>query len=272
VIGTKIYVVSGETNSAIVNNNEIYNTVTNTWTTGSPIPTPRYAGASAVVNGILYVMGGIVDATQTPIDVVEAYNPTTNTWSTKAPMPITDDSVNAVVQNGLIYVIGGYTAGARSAIVQRYNPATNSWASEAPLLLAKSDSVLGVLGTTIVSAGGLPNTNTPSGDNEGYNSGTNTWSTLTADATPRNGACGASVAGQLYLTGGSTSGLLGSATTATESYNLTKNAWTTLLPVPLAVIGGLPAVSGNQLYCFGGTDNGALFQGNIYNNVQIYQP
>ena len=82
-------------------------------------------------------------------------------------MPITDDSVNAVVEGGLIYVIGGYTAGARSAIVQRYDPATDTWASEAPLLLAKSSSVLGLLGSTIVSAGGLPNTNPPSGDNEG---------------------------------------------------------------------------------------------------------
>lgn len=68
------------------------------------------------------------------------------------------------------------------------------------------------------------------------------------------------------------SSLAGSATNITESYNLTANSWTTLLPAPLAVIGALPAVSGNQLYCFGGTDNGSLFQGNIYNNVQIYQP
>ena len=272
VIGTKIYVVSGETSSAIVTKNEIYNTATNTWTTGAPIPTPRYAVASAVVNGVLYVMGGIKDSTQTPIDVVEAYNPATNTWSTKSPMPTTDDSMNAVVEGGLIYVVGGYTSGARSAIVQRYDPATDTWTSETSLLMAKSSSVLGLLGTTIVSTGGLENTNSPSGDTEGYNKVTNEWSALTADATPRNGGCGATVAGQLYVTGGSTAAVVGSATTATESYNLSKNAWTTLLPAPLAVIGGLPAVSGGQLYCFGGTDNGSLFAGHIYNNVQIYQP
>jgi N-acetylneuraminic acid mutarotase len=255
-----------------VTNNEIYNVATNKWTTGAPIPTPRYAVASAVVNGILYVMGGIDNSTQTPIDVVEAYNPTTNTWSTKSPMPTPDDSMNAVVESGLIYVVGGYASGARSAIVQRYDPATDTWTSEASLLVAKSSSVLGLVGTTIISSGGLENTNSPSGDTEGYDAATNTWGALTADPTPRNGGCGAPVAGQLYVTGGSDAGILGNATTVTESYNLAKNAWATLLPAPLAVIGALPAVSGNQLYCFGGTDNGSLFTGKIYNNVQIYQP
>jgi hypothetical protein len=56
------------------------------------------------------------------------------------------------------------------------------------------------------------------------------------------------------------------------SYDVGWNTGSDLLDEPLAVIGGLSAVSGNQLYCFGGTDNGSLFQGNIYNNVQIYQP
>jgi N-acetylneuraminic acid mutarotase len=203
--------------------------------------------------------------------VGEAYNPTTNTGSTKAPLPTADDSVNAVVEGGLIYVVGGYT-GTRTAIVQRYNPGNNTWTTEVSMAIGKSSSVLGLLGSTVVSTGGLDNTSDPTGDTEGYNAGTNKWSTLKADATPRNAGCGAAVAGKLYVTGGSTSSLAGSATTATESYSLTTNSWTTLLPAPLAVIGGLPAVSGNQLYCFGGTDNGSLFQGNIYNNVQIYQP
>lgn len=147
VINGKVYVVSGETTSAIVGNNEIYNPATNTWTTGAAIPTPRYAGASAVVNGILYVVGGVADASETPLSLVEAYNPATNTWSTKSPMPTADDSMNAIVENGFIYVVGGFTNGARSAIVQRYNPATDTWTSEAPLLVAKSDSVVGLLGT-----------------------------------------------------------------------------------------------------------------------------
>jgi hypothetical protein len=74
------------------------------------------------------------------------------------------------------------------------------------------------------------------------------------------------------VTGGSAAGQSGNATTVTESYNLSKNKWTTLAPAHLAVIIAMPAVINDQLYCFGGTDNGILFQGNICNKVQIYQP
>jgi len=271
-INGKIYVVSGATVSGLTTVNEIYSPATNTWTTGAPIPTARFAVAGAVVNGILYVMGG-ADSAQTPLSVVEAYDPMTNTWTTKAPMPTPDDSMTAVVENGFIYVVGGFTSGARSAIVQRYNPATNIWTTEAPLLLAKSGSTLGLLGTTIISTGGLPNTGNPTGDTEGYHAASNSWSTLKADPTVRQAACGASIAGQLYVAGGSGSGMFSDPLTLNESYSLTTNAWTTQAPMPKAVIGAMPAVANNNLlYCIGGTDDGRLGFGNFFNNVQIYQP
>lgn len=271
VINGKVYVISGATASAIVGNNEVYNPATNTWTTGAAIPKPVFIAASAVVKNILYVMGGIADSSQTPQSAVQAYDPSTNTWKTKAPMPTANDSANAVVLNNLIYVVGGYD-GSRSPLVQVYNPATDTWSTASNLLVAKSGSTVGVLGTKIVSSGGLENNGNPTGDTEGYNSGTDSWSVLTADTTPRNGACGTAVLGQLYVTGGSTASVGGSATAVTEVFNLTKNAWTTLLPVPLAVINASPAVANGQMYCFGGTNDGRLFNGSVYNNVQIYQP
>jgi N-acetylneuraminic acid mutarotase len=87
-IGTNIYVVGGATNSGyqVTNVNEIYNTQTNMWKTGAPLPTARELGASAVVKGILYVIGGSTGGSN-PQNVVEAYNPVSNTWTTKAPMP-----------------------------------------------------------------------------------------------------------------------------------------------------------------------------------------
>ncbi|HET6175511.1 MAG TPA: kelch repeat-containing protein [Candidatus Sulfotelmatobacter sp.] len=127
--------------------------------------------------------------------------------------------------NGLIYVVGGYT-GSRSAIVQRYNPATDTWASEASMLTAKSGPVVGLLGTTIVSAGGLENSGNPTGDTEGYNATTNKWSPLMPDTTPRNGGCGAAVLGKLCVTGGSTSNLAGGATIKTESFIAATGVWT----------------------------------------------
>ncbi len=39
-----------------------------------------------------------------------------------------------------------------------------------------------------------------------------------------------------------------------------------------AVVAPGNAIAGNLLYCFGGSNNGAVFQGTVYNNVQIYRP
>lgn len=184
VIGKNVYVIGGATDSAVVGNNEIYNTKTKTWTTGAPMPTPMWAGASAVVNGILYCIGGSVGGSDTQ-NIVEAYDLATDSWSTKSPMPTSRNSVTAVADKGVIYVIGGFAFGTgRLATVESYNPATDTWTEEAPLLVGKSWPAVGLSGTTIVAAGGLTNSGV-TGDNEGYNAKKNLWSKLTADPTPR---------------------------------------------------------------------------------------
>jgi uncharacterized repeat protein (TIGR03803 family) len=267
-IGTKVYVVGGATSSAIVNNNQIYNTGTNKWTTGAAMPTARFTAVGAVVNGILYVIGGNTNGS-TQTSVVEAYNPTTNTWSTKTAMPTARDSVTAAVESGKIYVIGGYANGSdRLTTVESYNPATNTWATEAPLLVGKSNPAVGLLGTTIVAAGGLDDSGV-TGDNEGYSASKNTWTTLVADPTPRLGGCAAAITGLLY----SAAGWNGtSPVSVNESFSATTKKWTTLASMPQALVGPGSAVAGNLLYCFGGSSNGVVFGGTVYNNVQIYRP
>jgi len=254
-----------------VNTNQIYNTATNKWTTGAPMPTARFVPASAVVNNILYVIGGCNASCATGggvLPVVEAYNPATNKWSTKAPLPTATDSVTAVAASGFIYVIGGYVPGpGRVSTVYRYNPALDTWSTEAPLLVAKSDVNVGLLGSTIVATGGLSNSGF-TGDSEGFSASKNLWTTLVADPTARSGSCTSAITGQLYVGGGSN----GSALGVLESFNATTKKWTTLAPMPQAVVVPGNATVGNLLYCFGGSSTGGIFTGTVYNNVQIYRP
>jgi len=267
-IGSKVYVVGGASNTAILDINQIYNATTNKWTTGASMPTQRFAPAGAVVNGILYVIGGNLTGGD-PLDVVEAYDPTTNTWSTKSPMPTPRDSIGAAVKNGIIYVIGGYNnTSNRLATVESYNPATDSWTEESPLAVAKSLPAVGLLGSTIVAAGGFTDSGAVTGDNEGYNSTKNSWKNLTADPTPREAGCAASISGLLYFAGGTEFPPL----SVNESFSAADNKWTTLASMPLAVVAPGSATVNNKLYCFGGSDNGSVFQGTVYDNVQIYHP
>jgi N-acetylneuraminic acid mutarotase len=92
-------------------NNKTYTTDTLTndpctviWSYKAPLPAPRSGHASAVVNGILYVMGGGY------LNTMVAYNPATNTWMTKASMPSTRWNRACGVINGQIYLAGGWGA------------------------------------------------------------------------------------------------------------------------------------------------------------------
>ena len=62
---------------------EAYNLGTNTWTTVASMPTARGFHASAVVNGLIYVVGG-TGAGGSDVSTVEVYDPATNSWSTSA--------------------------------------------------------------------------------------------------------------------------------------------------------------------------------------------
>src|SRR5437667_7498677 len=83
-------------------------TTTGSWTTASSDGfTRRYALASAVVNGKIYVIGGNI--TQHSSDLVEVYDPATDTWSSTTGMPTRREFHSASVVGNKIYVIGGST-------------------------------------------------------------------------------------------------------------------------------------------------------------------
>jgi len=273
VVGGKVYVIGGENNTTVLAVNEVYEPATNTWLKDrAPLPTPRWVGASAVVDGILYAIGGFSNTAA--LSVVEAYNPKTNKWATDlAPMPTAEDSISAVVDEGIIYVIGGDNS-ARQSVVYAYDPATNAWAQVASLNVAKSLPAVGLIGTTVIAAGGVASGNdTVTNDNEGYSATTNSWKTLASMPTATEGACFEVSNGLLYAAGGFGIGGAGEVLNILEAYSLKNNLWTTgLSPMPDAVVNAGSADVAGVLYCFGGSNNGYPFQGTIYNYVQIYQP
>src|ERR1700690_1672850 len=78
----------------------------NSWSVGTPMPTPREGPFTGVIGNKIYVIGG--ESSSTIVSVNEIYDTPTNTWSTGTPMP-TPRSVgaSAVVKN-VLYAIGGF--------------------------------------------------------------------------------------------------------------------------------------------------------------------
>jgi N-acetylneuraminic acid mutarotase len=89
---------------------DVYDPVTNTWTTKAPMPGARYGGSAGVINGKLYVAGR-----KNPlVSTLEVYDPATNTWVARAGMPTPRWGTGAGVVNGVLYVMGGTTDGSEA--------------------------------------------------------------------------------------------------------------------------------------------------------------
>lgn len=116
----KIYIVGGgcpgQPDWCVYNTLEVYDPVTDSWKTKTPMPTARnYLGAAFGADGILYAIGGeIYGGGRTGIvySVIEAYDPLTDTWEVAGNLPheLTLISGSVVTDNsGNIHILGGNT-------------------------------------------------------------------------------------------------------------------------------------------------------------------
>ena len=101
-----IYVFGGRVRGENIPVTEVFDTRTNTWRTGAPMPTPRSGYAAAVVRGRIFVMGGELGR-PTTYPENEEYDPRANTWASRSPMPTPRHGLTAVVVDDRVYVISG---------------------------------------------------------------------------------------------------------------------------------------------------------------------
>jgi hypothetical protein len=147
VVNGKIYAIGGNTQSGLyppllngefVGTNEEYDIATDTWTTKTPMPTPRAYFAIVVYQNKIYCIGGIIGIGQGFYDgtsvllpmrilsgVNEVYDPATDTWENKTAAPVAGMMMKAAVLNGKIYLIDGN-------LNEVYDPTSDTWTTKAP--------------------------------------------------------------------------------------------------------------------------------------------
>jgi N-acetylneuraminic acid mutarotase len=221
-------------------------TVGDQWTNKSPMPTPRYYLAAAVVNNIIYAIGGYRN---TYLSTNEAYDPSTGTWTTKAPMPTARAYLAAAAVNNIIYAIGGANVSGILSTNEAYDPSTNTWTTKAPMPTPRYYLAAAAVNNIIYAIGGADVSGYLS-TNEAYNPSTNTWTTRAPMPTARAYLAAAAVNNIIYAIGGSSdSGIL----STNEAYNPSTNSWTTRAPMPTARYGLAAAVANNIIYAIGGS-------------------
>jgi len=120
------------------------------------MPTARSSAAASVVDGKIYVIGGIPSNLSGPsLLTVEEYDPATDTWTRKANMPTGRKGLSTSVVNGRIYAIGGFTGMSTTfSTVEEYDPATDTWTKKAEMPTARGFSPTSVVNGIIYSIGG----------------------------------------------------------------------------------------------------------------------
>ena len=101
-----IYTISGD------GTNEMYDPITDTWTTKTSMPTSRWAFGITSYQNKIYVIGGCSrnyeGVLKDALGVNEVYDIVTDTWETKTPMPTHRGGLCTEVVAGKIYAIGGF--------------------------------------------------------------------------------------------------------------------------------------------------------------------
>ena len=227
---------------------------TNFWATKAPLPFQRSHGPVGVLNGNIYVIGGL-----SPVGFlrsVDAYNPVTDTWASKAPMPVTIDRPNgAATINGILYVPGGMDFSQPKNTLYAYSASTNTWTNREPMPVAggcgTSGVIAGKLYVHVAQCGGAGQAFLR------YDPATNRWISLPAPTIGHRYGAAAVVGNKFYLAGGmhfdGSTGL-----TSLEVFDPATNTWSRRRGPPFNRYMAAGAAAGGLFYVIGGYEDGAI--------------
>lgn len=130
----KIFVFGGRTLQTPQGATQIYDPVTDSWTTGTPMPTPIVTPAFGTYkDSLVYIFGGLNDATGTGTNMVQIYDTYNDTWSMGTPKPGSADyGLRGGIVNNKIVIAGGasnnqLTAATYVGTIDTINPTQISW-------------------------------------------------------------------------------------------------------------------------------------------------
>lgn len=131
VFGNKIHVIGGENSLDIpVDTHEIYDTTTNTWSIGIPLPAAHGGSGSFVIGNKGYILGGVTSA-MVPGSEVYVYDNTANSWSQvgNLPLPLWLPFIGSTTDGTLGYTFGGIISqqSLPTNVAYSYNPTTDTW-------------------------------------------------------------------------------------------------------------------------------------------------
>jgi N-acetylneuraminic acid mutarotase len=261
-LNDKIYVVGGFEEPAFGNllnlgitpSLEVYDPVTDQWTSRAPMPVGLHHMGIGVEGGKLFVIGGYRQSGLSiwhPVAMVYAYDPAMDSWVERAPMPTARGALSVTEHDGKLYALGGYDRKANSAAVEVYDPDANTWAVRAPLPTPRDHLAAVTLSGKMYAIGGRLNGDY--GQNlsvtEVYDPVTDRWSRAADLPTARSGIAASGLGSRIYVFGGEKEE---GTFRDNEAYDPARDAWQTLAPLPTGRHGLGSAVVNDRIYVISG--------------------
>ena len=271
-IGDFVYVLAGHGEGAYNDTLYRYDTMQNVWESMAPQTVAPLADHAAVevINGKIYMFGGILPPGEGESNTLAIYNPVTDAWSLGSPLmkegvPYGLGSVASGVIGGKLYIAGGIHDGnlaGNPTDTFVYNPVADIWTELAPMPSGRNHAAgVGYSGKFYVFSG-RQGENDPNeltfDDSYVYDPSSNTWGMLAPIPTPRGGM-GTAVAllDELFVIGGEGGGPSSGTYPNVEAYNPVTNTWRALPDLPTPRHGIYPVLVGDDIHVVaGGTMEG----------------
>ncbi|XP_053602255.1 kelch-like ECH-associated protein 1B isoform X1 [Plodia interpunctella] len=215
---------------------DVYNPALEMWRPCSPMSTPRHRVGVAVMDGLLYAVGGSSGSEYHK--TVECYDPERDTWTMVASMKSARLGVGVAVVNRLLYAVGGLDGARRTNTVECYHPENNCWTEVTPMNVARSGAGVAALGQYIYVVGGYDGSQQLSSV-ERYDTERGAWDSAPAMRVARSALSLAVLDNKLYSMGGydGTQFL-----DIVEVYDPATNSWSAGTPLTSARSGHASAV------------------------------
>jgi N-acetylneuraminic acid mutarotase len=235
-VGTLNYLVGGQQSGAATL--EIYNSATNTWTTGPALPASRHHVQPVVVNGKIYVIGGLTGFPGPSLNTVLMFDPANSAagWQSRANLPTSRGAMGCAADGVRIYCAGGLSSTASNtaiAVMEVYNTVSNTWTALAPMPRKRDHFQAAIIGGKFYAVSGrdteIVNTTAAA---DVYDIASNTWSSIAPLPTPRGGYAAAVVQGRLLVISGEGNGPNSGTFPNVEEYDPARNVWRSLASIP----------------------------------------
>lgn len=133
--------------------NSSYDPEEDRWTLVQPMHAKRLGVGVAVVNRLLYAVGGFDGKER--LASMECYHPENNAWTILPSMKIGRSGSGVAALNQYIYVVGGFDGSRQLSSVERYDTEHQVWDSVQPIKIARSALSLTVLDGKLFAMGGF---------------------------------------------------------------------------------------------------------------------